>query len=542
MTGKNNLYSNLTNFYNLNDENFKEFLADLYQEMLTNHRDVQYVKEHFKEEIEKKLEEYLVDGKFGINIKKIVDDFLATALENNGTIKNISDRITENNELINKIKDNHLKLNIKDFGATGEESQDVTIILQDMLNNITENSATIIFPQGVYNITSEITLPNKTLNFIGDGVEGTIIKNSSNNIIRSFFYKDRTNTKRFNSFKNIQFNGNKKVNRSIYFEKGNGTKIKDCRFINHLEAGIYFKANESDTGAVIYESEITGNYFRGVEGGVSDNNASEIAPNYNIYLGSGATDSLIKDNISINAKTHLYINGGNNMVRDNHFFDYPVPQYNSECHIHLNGTSSLINNYFDSPVCGIKVTGERFNISNNNFFWGGQVIDRSNFSGISLELTSSRKRGVVITNNYFNPIGSAVGYDIKVVSDLELPMIINNRSMNITNIYQSLIMYNEGTTRKVTINGNIVSTGDITSSGAFIGKFSPNVGIIPTKTGIILGNTSTPFQQLTCEYSPKCNASNYTLTSFPSNITTGQQEIMSFIKNLGDRVKALESK
>ena len=52
---KNNLYSDLVNFYNVDDKSFKEFLSNLYQEMLTNHRDIKYVKEHLKEEIVKPL-------------------------------------------------------------------------------------------------------------------------------------------------------------------------------------------------------------------------------------------------------------------------------------------------------------------------------------------------------------------------------------------------------------------------------------------------------------------------------------------------------
>lgn len=549
MKDKNNLYSNLVNFYNVNDENFIQFMADIYGEMLTNHRDIQYIREHLSDEIEKKLEKYLVDGKFDVNIEDKVNEFLSNGLEQNKVVTDIKNDILGCNSKLDNIKNNHLVLNIKDFGATGEETQDVTEILKTMLNSITTSSATIKFPIGVYNITSEITLPNVSLTFIGDGVEGTIIKNSSGGVIRSFFYKEDTNKKRFNSFKDIQFNCNKKVKRAIYFQRGNGTKINNCRFINHLEAGIWFEAIENMLGAIVYESEITGNYFRGVEGDIKNDVATETLPLYNIYCGRGATDSIFKDNISINAQTHMYINGGNNMVRDNHFFDYPVPQYNSICHIHLNGTSSILGNYFDSPRCGIKVTGERFLISNNNFFWGNEEIDRSNFAGISLELTSNRRRGVVITNNFFNPIGSSVGYDIHDVNNnLELPMIMNNRTMNITNIYQSIMMYNDGTTRKMTVNGNLVSTGDIitngsiTSSGGFIGKFSPNVGIIPTKTGVIIGSSTTPFQQITTEYSPKCNASNYELTSFAESLRTGQQEIMTFIKNLGDRVKVLETK
>lgn len=533
-----NLYNNLVNFYNVNDENFKEFMANIYKEMLANHRDIKYIKNHLYEEIKKEIDKYIQDGKFNVNIQEKVNEYI----ENNDTINDI-------NTELDTIKNNHLFLNIKDFGATGEENQDVTQILKTMLNSITTTSATIKFPVGTYNITSEITLPKKTLTFVGDGVEGTIIKNSTGDIIRSFFYKDSTNDKRFNCFKDIQFNCNKKVNRAIYFQRGNGTKITNCRFINHLEAGIYFEAIENMSGAVVYESEVTGNYFRGVQGNLDENKlATETLPLYNIYCGKGATDSIFKDNVSINAQTHMYVNGGNNMLRDNHFFDYPVPQYNSKCHIHLNGTSSILGNYFDSPTCGIKVTGERFLISNNNFFWGVEEIDRSSFTGISLELTSNRKRGVVITNNFFNPIGSTVGYDIKVTGELELPMIMNNRTMNITNIYQPIIAYNDGTTRKATVNGNIIvtgnidATGDIESKGQFIGKFSPNVGIIPTKTGVIIGNSTTPFQQITTEYSAKCNMTNYDLTSFPETLRSGQQELMTLIKNLADRVKALESK
>ena len=82
MSDINNLYNNLTNFYNVNDENFKEFMANMYDEMLANHRDVKYVKEHLAEEIEKKLEKYLTDGKFNVNIQQKVEEFI----NNNTTI------------------------------------------------------------------------------------------------------------------------------------------------------------------------------------------------------------------------------------------------------------------------------------------------------------------------------------------------------------------------------------------------------------------------------------------------------------------------
>lgn len=84
-----NLYNDLVNFYNVNDENFKEFMAKLYDEMLANHGDIKYVKEHFKEEIVKKLDEYLVDGRFNVNIQQKVEEYI----NNNAVIEDINTNI-----------------------------------------------------------------------------------------------------------------------------------------------------------------------------------------------------------------------------------------------------------------------------------------------------------------------------------------------------------------------------------------------------------------------------------------------------------------
>ena len=101
-----NLYNNLINFYNVNDENFKEFMACIYKEMLANHKDVKYVKEHLKEEIIKKLDEYLVDGKIGVNIEQKVDEFL-----NNSDV--ISDINTDINDINTNIEDMNTSLSIQ---------------------------------------------------------------------------------------------------------------------------------------------------------------------------------------------------------------------------------------------------------------------------------------------------------------------------------------------------------------------------------------------------------------------------------------------
>ena len=133
----NNLYSNLVNFYNVNDENFKEFMAELYKKMLTTHRDVQYVKEHLTEEIEKQLEIYLNDGKFNINIEEKVNEFL----ENNQEIKDITAKLIVNTNNIENISSQlEEKMNLtssNDIAVTR-----ISRIINDGSNNALSN------PQG----------------------------------------------------------------------------------------------------------------------------------------------------------------------------------------------------------------------------------------------------------------------------------------------------------------------------------------------------------------------------------------------------------
>ena len=145
----NNLYSNLANFYNVNDENFKEFMAEIYKQMLTTHRDVQYVKEHLTEEIVKILDKYLVDGKFNINIEEKVNEFL----ENNQEIKDIDAKLTTNTNNIKNIT-SQLDTNVKQLidkinevattGTTTEVLQTTTeTYIQKKLNDGTIANLTI---------------------------------------------------------------------------------------------------------------------------------------------------------------------------------------------------------------------------------------------------------------------------------------------------------------------------------------------------------------------------------------------------------------
>ena len=113
MSDINNLYNNLTNFYNVNDENFKEFMAKLYDEMLANHRDVKYVKEHYIEEIEKKVKEYIIGDKLNIKIDRNIYSELKKKA-------NLNEVITKGNVDLNEMTERTLQA-IQGGGGTSFE-------------------------------------------------------------------------------------------------------------------------------------------------------------------------------------------------------------------------------------------------------------------------------------------------------------------------------------------------------------------------------------------------------------------------------------
>ena len=213
----NNLYSNLVNFYNVNDENFKEFMAEIYKEMLTTHRDVQYVKEHITEEIEKILEKYLVDGEFNINIEEKVNEFL----ENNQEIKDITAKLIINT---NKIEDVNTKLNINTsnieninsqldtirtnldlkeinvlFPPSGleplipnDEKMETAIVNTERFKKIItyfgNNLTQVRIPKGSYALLNNISIPTN-FSFVGDTIENEtkLLDVSDNNDKNPFF-------------------------------------------------------------------------------------------------------------------------------------------------------------------------------------------------------------------------------------------------------------------------------------------------------------------------------------------------------------------
>ena len=115
MSDINNLYNNLTNFYNVNDENFKEFMAEFYK--LTNEAiKKNEIQGDLIKELQRMFKEFNENGIDENTVREKVDYFI-----NNSTIiRNIIKKINLNkedikniNEKLEEIKDIKLKLDEK---------------------------------------------------------------------------------------------------------------------------------------------------------------------------------------------------------------------------------------------------------------------------------------------------------------------------------------------------------------------------------------------------------------------------------------------
>ena len=333
------------------------------------------------------------------------------------------------------------KVNVKMFGAKGDGYTDDTDAFKQAISSVSLGGQ-IYIPFGTYIINEQLKLPNSSISFIGANQHKSILK--ANSTMDSIIFQEYSSDLiRHITFEKLTFECNKRSSNGIYIQRSNGLKITECSFLNHKNSGIYLNTlDEIEGGAKIYESIISKNYFRGVAGTLNESSeALEEMPNYNIYIGRGATDNLITENITINAKVHIYNRGGNNIFSSNHCFDYPNPQYDSDTFICCDGDGFIHDNFFDNAKCAVLLKSDNQQICDNRFFWANQTtFNRDNYCGIKIDVDGYIPRFISITGNFFRgSFDKQVGYDIQCInSEVQGVYIEGNLSNYIKNVYPQM--------------------------------------------------------------------------------------------------------
>ena len=107
------MFNRATNFYNLNNENFHDFLMEMYRKIDLLDKDTNYIRNHLIDELRKELRKIIANGELIVDVESVVDDFLIYGLEKNKVVRDIKKKLTEcNSQLVNfesEVKTNYYK-------------------------------------------------------------------------------------------------------------------------------------------------------------------------------------------------------------------------------------------------------------------------------------------------------------------------------------------------------------------------------------------------------------------------------------------------
>lgn len=67
------MFNGATNFYNLNNENFHDFLMEMYKKIDLLDKDINYIRNHLNDEVRKELKKIIASGELEIDNEIIAE-------------------------------------------------------------------------------------------------------------------------------------------------------------------------------------------------------------------------------------------------------------------------------------------------------------------------------------------------------------------------------------------------------------------------------------------------------------------------------------
>ncbi|MDY5853361.1 MAG: glycerophosphodiester phosphodiesterase family protein [Bacilli bacterium] len=89
------MFNGATNFYNLNNDNFHDFLMEMYRKIDLLDKDTNYIRKHLIDELRKELRKIIANGELVVDIESVVDDFLRNGLAENKVVTDIKKKLEE---------------------------------------------------------------------------------------------------------------------------------------------------------------------------------------------------------------------------------------------------------------------------------------------------------------------------------------------------------------------------------------------------------------------------------------------------------------
>lgn len=151
---------------------------------------------------------------------------------------------------------------VKLYGAVGDGVADDTTAIANAIAALPSTGGVIFFPPGTYR-TSQHTIPDKPVRFVGSGPGATTLKALTDS--GYVFTKTSTNTVTGIAFEGITFDGQSGTNRALVrLEYVANAVVRNCRFVNMTQWGIVLGVtNGVDTSVRNTDVRIEGCYFEG---------------------------------------------------------------------------------------------------------------------------------------------------------------------------------------------------------------------------------------------------------------------------------------
>ena len=107
------MFNGATNFYNLNNENFHDFLMEMYRKIDLLDKDTNYIRNHLIDELRKELRKIIANGELIVDIESVVDDFLINVLAETKVVRDIKKKLEECNSQLEHKAENKVVRDIK---------------------------------------------------------------------------------------------------------------------------------------------------------------------------------------------------------------------------------------------------------------------------------------------------------------------------------------------------------------------------------------------------------------------------------------------
>ena len=361
---------------------------------------IKYIDNTLVKKIKKEYEnlnKIILDENIQVQLDNKIDEFNLKLTHDIETINSNNSQLTNNIETINSqlvtIETNIREyISIENFPRNSLEKNDTQRFVR-AIDYCVNNNHNLKLANNEYIVDTNVLEWIGTFDIVGEGIEKTKIKVSSDSLGGTIINTNETVTFKGGCISNLTIDGCgiaetgiKVIGKKNIFHK---IKIINCT-VNCMLLGY------TNASTPTWETQISECFLCGRENG-----SDYILPQYALTLSNSATDNYIINTIVTNtSESPIRDRGSNNRFENVHtygYYDENRPKFN----FLLEGSlCSLVNCQFDTPkTAGVYVKGYSNKIVGCNLFWTSTFPNNGNENLLILDNNNNKASGNILLGN-----------------------------------------------------------------------------------------------------------------------------------------------